>query len=198
MTQESEQGKAARYLAHVRRDGETSIPHDLREHLLGVGQRAEEYARAFGSADWAKVAGIWHDLGKYSTEFQKRIKSLSGYGYDAETADLEGRVGRVDHSTAGAQYAIQRFGRYGRILTYLIAGHHAGLPDWHTSDTRGAATGSRTKSSVRRSSNGTAGGSSPSSTGRDARLPGSSSASSPRRNRSDPPPIPSPSGRGLG
>lgn len=139
MTQESEQGKAARYLAHVRRDGETLIPHDLHEHLLGVGHRAEEYAGAFCSADWAKVAGIWHDLGKYSTEFQKRIKALSGYGDDPASAHLEGRVGRVDHSTAGAQYAIQRFGLHGRILAYLIAGHHAGLPDWHTSDTRGAA-----------------------------------------------------------
>lgn len=88
MTQESEQGKAVRYLAHVRRDGETLIPHDLREHLFGVGQRAEEYAGAFGSADWAKVAGIWHDLGKYSVEFQRRIKALSGYGDDPENAHL--------------------------------------------------------------------------------------------------------------
>lgn len=139
MTQESEQGKAVRYLAHVRRDGETLIPHDLREHLFGVGQRAEEYAGAFGSADWAKVAGIWHDLGKYSVEFQRRIKALSGYGYDPESAHLEGQVGRVDHSTAGAQYAVERFGPHGRILAYLIAGHHAGLPDWHTSDAPGRA-----------------------------------------------------------
>lgn len=73
MTKESEQGKVVRYLAHVRRDGETSIPHDLREHLPGVGQRAEEYARAFGSADWAKVAEIWHDLGKYGTELDTKV-----------------------------------------------------------------------------------------------------------------------------
>lgn len=136
MTKEAEQRKAARYLAHVRRDGETFILHDLREHLLGVGQRAEEYAGAFGGADWAKVAGIWHDLGKYSREFQRRIKSRSGYDPEAH---LEGPVGRVDHSTAGAQYAIERFGLYGRILAYLIAGHHAGLADWHTSDTPGVA-----------------------------------------------------------
>ena len=34
MTQESEQGKAARYLAHVRRDGETLIPHDLGKYSV--------------------------------------------------------------------------------------------------------------------------------------------------------------------
>ncbi len=128
--------KTVRYLAHVRCDGDTFALHDLDEHLRGVGKLAEEYAQVFGSGDWARVAGLWHDLGKYSAEFQRRIKSVSGY--DAE-AHLEGQSGRVDHSTAGAQYAIDRFGVHGRILAYLIAGHHAGLPDWHTSETAGGA-----------------------------------------------------------
>ena len=132
----SEQHKAPRYLAHVCHDGERFALHDLNEHLRGVGQRAEEYARVFGSGDWAQVAGLWHDLGKYSAEFQRRIKSVSGY--DAE-AHLEGQPGRVDHSTAGAQHAVDQFGLYGRILAYLIAGHHAGLPDWHASETAGTA-----------------------------------------------------------
>jgi hypothetical protein len=35
------------------------------------------------------------------------------------------------HSTAGALHAEQRLGRAGRVLSYLIAGHHAGLHDWH-------------------------------------------------------------------
>jgi len=51
----------------------------------------------------------------------------------------EGGPGRVDHSCAGAQWAIQRFTElygeggkpFARILAYLIAGHHAGLPDWN-------------------------------------------------------------------
>lgn len=126
--------KTVRYLAHVRCDGDTFSLHDLDEHLRGVGKLAEEYARVFGSGDWARVAGLWHDLGKYSAEFQRRIKSVSGY--DAE-AHLEGQPGRVDHSTAGAQHAVKQFGIHGRILAYLIAGHHAGLPDWHTSETAG-------------------------------------------------------------
>ncbi len=49
----------------------------------------------------------------------------------------------MDHSTAGAQHAIAQFGLHGRILAYLIAGHHAGLPDWHTSETPGAALKAR-------------------------------------------------------
>lgn len=137
---EREQNNTVRYLAHVRQDGEAFIPHDLGEHLRGVAQRAEECARDFGGGDWAQVAGLWHDLGKYSAEFQRRIKSVSGYDPDAH---LEGPVGRVDHSTAGAQHAVTQLGVHGRILAYIIAGHHAGLPDWHTGETGGAALKAR-------------------------------------------------------
>ena len=145
MTKGSEHDKTVRHLAHVRRDGDTFVLHDLDEHLRGVGKLAEEYAQVFGSGDWAWVAGLWHDLGKYSVEFQRRIKSVSGY--DAE-AHLEGQPGRVDHSTAGAQHAVNQFGVYGRILAYLIAGHHAGLPDWHTSETAGTALKVRLDNSI--------------------------------------------------
>lgn len=126
------------YIAHIRREGDGWIPHDLDEHLREVGKRAEMYASFFGSGDWARVAGLWHDLGKYSEAFQQRIRSVSGYD-----AHLEGKVGRVDHSTAGAQHAIKQFGVHGRILAYLIAGHHAGLPDWYSAETGGAALKAR-------------------------------------------------------
>jgi len=128
-------------LAHVRQDEHGCfIVHDLEEHLSGVATIASEFATTFGSLDWAYLAGLWHDLGKYSREFQRRIKSLSGYDPDAH---LEGSVGRVDHSTAGALHAVEQFGVHGRILAYLIAGHHAGLPDWHSGETGGAALNAR-------------------------------------------------------
>lgn len=124
-------------IAHVREDENGQfVVHDLEDHLRGVAQLAEEFAHDFGSEDWAHVAGLWHDLGKYAKEFQRRIKSVSGYDPDAH---LEGPVGRVDHSTAGALHAVEQFGMHGRILAYLIAGHHAGLPDWHAGETGGAA-----------------------------------------------------------
>jgi len=39
---------------------------------------------------------------------------------------------RINHSSAGALWAMQRFrgGGFGRLLAYTIAGHHSGLPDW--------------------------------------------------------------------
>ncbi|MDD5385039.1 MAG: CRISPR-associated helicase Cas3' [Gallionella sp.] len=124
-------------LAHVRQD-ERGVwhEHQLDEHLRGVAAMAADFATIFNSSDWANTAGLWHDLGKYSSEFQRYIKTVSGY--DAE-AHIEGKHGRVDHSTAGAIHAIRQFNQHGRILAYLIAGHHAGLPDWNAADTGGKA-----------------------------------------------------------
>jgi len=115
-------------LAHVRQlpNGEW-VEHFLDEHLLAVAELAARFASAFNSQDWARLSGMWHDLGKFREKFQKYIKSVSGY--DAE-AHIEGAPGRVDHSTVGAIHAIEKMGPQGRILAYLIAGHHAGLPDW--------------------------------------------------------------------
>ncbi|MHB8915010.1 MAG: CRISPR-associated helicase Cas3' [Thiobacillus sp.] len=129
--------KTQQVLAHVRQDSTGRWhEHSLDDHLRGVAQIASDFAADFDSGDWASIAGLWHDLGKYSSEFQQYIKTVSGY--DAE-AHIEGAPGRVDHSTAGAIYAVRQFAAHGRILAYLIAGHHAGLPDWHSAETGGKA-----------------------------------------------------------
>ena len=51
-------------------------------------------------------------------------------------------MGKIDHSSAGALYALQKNAQIGKILSYLIAGHHAGLPDWeHETGVGGALSG---------------------------------------------------------
>ncbi|MCC6610302.1 MAG: CRISPR-associated helicase Cas3' [Burkholderiales bacterium] len=130
-------------IAHIRAVSETVwAEHDLEAHLEAVSALASEFASRFGSGDWARVAGLWHDLGKYRPAFQRYIRTVSGSQTDAH---IETTPGRVDHSTAGALHAIERFGTdpRGRILAYLIAGHHAGLPDWHSDETGGAALTAR-------------------------------------------------------
>lgn len=97
----------------------------LEAHLRLVSERAAGFAAEFGAPDWGRVAGLWHDLGKYSAEFQAYLESANGL------RALQSRAThRVDHSTAGAQHAANRFrGITGQILAYCIAGHHGGLPD---------------------------------------------------------------------
>ncbi len=119
------------FIAHVKQNqlGEWTV-HDLNDHLRDVAKLAAEFATPFGNDDWAHLAGLWHDLGKYSQEFQSYIKTASGY---EPSAHLENQRGRVDHSTAGAIHAMKRL-RTGRVLAYMIAGHHAGLADWENAD----------------------------------------------------------------
>lgn len=98
----------------------------LEDHLQQVAKKASKFACAFGADDWGHLAGLWHDLGKYRRSFQEYILQAGSVGFEATQEQV---VGRVDHSTAGARFAVQQLGPLGKVLGYVIAGHHAGLPD---------------------------------------------------------------------
>lgn len=93
-------------------------------HLEKVSKLAAFFASKFGAAEWGELAGLWHDLGKYSEAFQAYLLRENGF-----EAHLEQYKGRVDHSTAGAKHAVANEKLWGRLLAYVIAGHHAGLAD---------------------------------------------------------------------
>jgi CRISPR-associated endonuclease/helicase Cas3 len=117
-------------IAHVKKnaDGTWAEPQTLEEHLAGTAALAEHFAERFASGPWGRAAGICHDTGKAREEWQRYIKTKSGYD---EEAWLETKKGKVDHSTPSAALAEEALGKgTGRILSYCIAGHHAGLPDW--------------------------------------------------------------------
>ena len=132
-TRESSSGdKTSDPIAHAP-EAPGQPPHDLQAHLLAVGTLARGFAQDFGP-DWAQLAGIWHDLGKYRPGFQRYLALSSN-----PDGHIEGRVsGREKtHSAAGALWAIQQLNQpkglpLGHVLAYLIAGHHAGLDDWHS------------------------------------------------------------------
>ncbi len=118
------------YIAHVthkENSDDWEEPHELSEHLLETAKLAKEFAQLIGE-DWAELTGRWHDLGKYRKRFQDYICIKSGY--EKENAHIENGT-RAPHSTAGAIHAIKELNPvFGHIVAYLIAGHHAGLPDW--------------------------------------------------------------------
>ncbi|KFI92404.1 CRISPR-associated helicase cas3 [Bifidobacterium saguini DSM 23967] len=84
------------------------------EHLCMAGCLTGGFAQQFSHLDDGLLAGLFHDLGKYSQGFQKRIR-------DPE------HTGKVDHSTAGAMLLVQNR-RFASALA--VAGHHAGLTDF--------------------------------------------------------------------
>ncbi|AKQ70611.1 CRISPR-associated helicase Cas3 [Myxococcus hansupus] len=108
-------------MAHVTED---CRPHLLREHLEAVGQWAARLAPREDLRAPALAAGRWHDLGKYTQDFQFRIRKENGFEAHLEK---EGALER-DHSTAGALWALSQDRRL-LPLALAIAGHHAGLPD---------------------------------------------------------------------
>lgn len=84
----------------------------LQSHLVNVGEIAAEFALVFGAQEIAYQTGQLHDLGKYSELFNQRLHGGPS----------------VDHATAGAKVAIERWGNViGKLMAFCIAGHHAGL-----------------------------------------------------------------------
>lgn len=98
-------------LAHISEDNREQT---ILAHLQGTAKLAKEFARPFGGEDQAQLAGMAHDIGKYSSAFQKRLR---------------GDPHMVDHTTAGAYEC----GRQGQIFAaFAVMGHHSGLPDGGT------------------------------------------------------------------
>ena len=111
-----------RYFAHSTDDNSKKNWQLLSDHLTAVAEQAGAFAEIFGAGSWGRIAGLLHDIGKYTDDFQDRIA---------------GQAVRVDHATRGAMVAMERYGQPGYVLAYGIAGHHAGLAN-------GAESGERT------------------------------------------------------
>ena len=122
--------KINHFFAHSLPDRPPAEWQSLNDHLRNVAELAAEFARPFGGQEWARLAGLWHDLGKYSPEFQKKLYDANGI-----ECHLETKPGRVIHSQAGGHLAQKILDkRFERILCWLIMGHHAGLADYSSSD----------------------------------------------------------------
>jgi CRISPR-associated endonuclease/helicase Cas3 len=118
----------------------------LEEHLSGVGVKSKNFAAKIGLAEQGELIGLLHDLGKYSQKFQNYIKSAIGEidPDEDEYVDASGLKGKIDHSTAGAQYIWQALSNRGskdneivaQVLALCVASHHSGLIDCISSDER--------------------------------------------------------------
>lgn len=106
------------YAHSVKGDDDKSRWQPLATHLAEVARLSGERGKKFSAERAAALAGLLHDLGKYTREFQGR---------------LDGGV-RVDHATAGAREVLSLAPSptdrmIAEIVAHAIAGHHTGLPD---------------------------------------------------------------------
>ncbi len=102
-----------RYLAHSATEKRPE-GQPLKEHLNNVACLTARFCKPFGAENDGRLCGLYHDIGKYSDKFQKR---------------LNGSKEMVDHSSAGA---LLLFDKSNVPAAMCIAGHHAGLADLGT------------------------------------------------------------------
>jgi CRISPR-associated endonuclease/helicase Cas3 len=112
----------------------TKRTQTLAAHLNAVAAQAGEFGAAFGTPDWAALAGLLHDVGKCHPVFQGYLRAATGYEPDAGNPHT-----KFDHAIGGASLAMERFpGEIGKVVAYVVAGHHAGLADWGAESGPGA------------------------------------------------------------
>lgn len=125
------------YVAHYRMSDSTA--QTVQEHLYGVSAACEELTAKIGLPSVGLLLGLLHDFGKYSSLFQNYIKSaveLLNPDIDQEWVNVAGLKGKIDHSSAGAQWIWQNFSHFGahgkmvgQILALCLASHHGGMLD---------------------------------------------------------------------
>jgi CRISPR-associated endonuclease/helicase Cas3 len=105
-------------LAHT---DESGAAEHLDAHSRAVGARARGFGAKFDAGDLGFAIGLLHDLGKAKPDVQSYLR---------------GKGRSVPHAAEGARFATVHYGLkcprpfsapLGRLLTFAIAGHHAGL-----------------------------------------------------------------------
>lgn len=120
------------YIAHIR-----SVDKQIqtvRDHLLEVGKASQQFGAKIGAACLARIAGLLHDAGKNTKEFETYIKQA------VFEPDNPPPRGKVDHSTFGGQMvnelglAILGKGNKEQLAIEWVANcifsHHQGLRDY--------------------------------------------------------------------
>ena len=119
-------------IAHIAADGRSQA---LLEHLSNVSYLTGTMAEKLDLKLAGELIGLLHDLGKNSPEFQTYIASFTA---DSEFEPQDELRGKIDHSTAGAQIAVQQISarsgeglprELAHILALCIVSHHSGLID---------------------------------------------------------------------
>lgn len=117
------------HIAHIRK--EDGAEQSVKDHLLEVRAICEEIGRKFQMPSVFGLAGLLHDVGKYSDAFQIYLREA------VANPDQPPKRGSVNHSTAGGRLLMERF--HGKqffqsvmveMVSNAIYSHHGQLADF--------------------------------------------------------------------
>jgi CRISPR-associated endonuclease/helicase Cas3 len=124
------------YIAHIR-ESDKKV-QTVESHLLEAKDLAESFGEKLGVKHLAGLAGMLHDLGKYSDEFKEYILKA------VDNPAAPPKRGSVDHSTAGGKllYELYHTGRKvnpykglaAEVVGNAIISHHSYLQDFLSPD----------------------------------------------------------------
>lgn len=113
------------YPAHIRKVDDKKYIQTVEEHCRGVAEIAAELLRDIGLEKTAYLAGIIHDLGKFSENFKNYIEKAA----DGEKVQR----GSVNHTFAGVRFLLEKHSDKQlsgfsdivlEILAYAVGAHH--------------------------------------------------------------------------
>lgn len=119
------------FIAHIRESDK--VIQTVKEHLLDVKDLAETYGSKIGARHIAGLAGLLHDMGKYTDKFREYIWKA------VHNPLAPPKRGSIDHSTAGGKLLYDRFhtgtlSRYPCLLSEIVGNaiisHHSYLHDF--------------------------------------------------------------------
>lgn len=119
------------FIAHIR-ESDKQI-QTVKEHLTDAKELAESYGETLDVKHLAGLAGLLHDLGKYTNEFRNYIVEA------VNNPDKPPKRGSVDHSTAGGKLLFESFhtkniSPYHAIVAEVVGNaiisHHSYLQDF--------------------------------------------------------------------
>ncbi|MCX6224462.1 MAG: CRISPR-associated endonuclease Cas3'', partial [Bacteroidia bacterium] len=104
-------------IAHIKQTPVRFEIQTLDDHLIGTAMLAKSFGQEFSNPYWGWVLGLYHDLGKYSKDFQEYIKVNSGYEEDDQ------KKSKTDHTSAGAILVKETLPNFfWQPIAYCIAG----------------------------------------------------------------------------
>lgn len=112
------------FIAHIRQSDHQV--QTVQQHLNEVAALARQYATSTNLGAHAELAGLLHDMGKYTQAFTTYIENAVYHNKISAT--------KIDHSTAGAKYLYERYYKthpyVAEIIGMAVLSHHSGLQNF--------------------------------------------------------------------